>query len=58
MILNNLEKPSKVSEVASSMNINWKAAKKRLLELEKLGLVKENKSLWTKVPVSKEVKVL
>jgi DNA-binding transcriptional regulator YhcF (GntR family) len=57
-ILKLLESSRKVNEVADLMDIGWKAARKRLGELEKLGLAKQENYLWRRVPTNKEVLVL
>jgi len=57
-ILRFLNKPQRTSDIAKEMDINWKAANKRLKELEKLGLVKNESNMWNRIYLDKEVKAL
>jgi len=57
-ILNFLIIPKYTFEIANHLNVNWKAAYRRLKELEKLKLVKFNDDLWYKIKTSKEVKII
>lgn len=57
-VLDFLKNPKKTSDVSKYMNIQWKAAFRRLKELEKLNLVKTQNYLWYRIPTDKEVKVL
>ena len=57
-ILETLEFPRKVHEIAEYIDVTWKAARRRLAELEKLGLVKNENYLWHRTPTNKQVIVL
>jgi len=58
--LSSLNKKGKtVSELSKEMNVCWKAAYRRLLELQKLDLVvKDTKGIWEVLDYKKEVIVL
>lgn len=54
-----LNKPRMTFHVANILNINWKAASKRLKELEKLNLVSQNnRGYWSKKKCKKKIMVL
>jgi predicted transcriptional regulator len=53
-----LDNPKLTSQVARYLRINWKAAYNRLVELDKLALVKKEKHLWYKIQSDKEVLIL
>jgi len=57
-ILDFLSNPRKTSDVSYKMKICWKAAYRRLKELERLNLVSNKNYLWYKIPTSKEVKII
>jgi len=50
--------PRYTFEIANYLNINWKAAFRRLKELEKLNLVKFEDDLWHKIKTTEEVKII
>lgn len=57
-ILRLLDEPKRVYEISSSLQIAWKGAFRRLKELERLNLVKQENGLWSKKSTDKEVMVL
>lgn len=57
-ILSILKDPCKVSDIAKRIHVDWKATRRRLAEMERLGLVKQENYLWRKIPINKEVVVL
>ncbi|MBI2233005.1 MAG: hypothetical protein HYU56_03725 [Candidatus Aenigmarchaeota archaeon] len=57
-ILQLLEIPCKTSEIAKLLDVNWKAAKKRLDEMQRLKLIQQKQYLWNKLPIDKEVIVI
>ncbi len=54
-ILKILKNPLNTADIAGKNNIDWKAAKRRLIELQKLGLIKQEDYLWMRIPTRKEV---
>jgi hypothetical protein len=57
-ILSFLDKPRKTSHIARKLEINWKAAFKRMRELDRLELVEKRDDMWSKRLTEKEVIVL
>ncbi len=57
-VLKLLQKFHRVYELAQKMDIDDKSVKRRLVELERLGLVKHKGYLWNSAPTTKEVLVL
>lgn len=57
-ILDLLNNPLRTVDIANTLNIDEKSIARRLTELERLGLVKRNEYLWSRINIDKEVKVL
>lgn len=57
-ILDFLDQPRRVHEIAKHLKAGWKSPFRRLKELERLKLVKQKGNLWYKLPIKKEVMVL
>lgn len=57
-ILKILEKPCTVAMIAKKLDVNWKAVRRRLNEMERLGLARQHNYLWERVPIEKEVIVI